>query len=88
MQEGAATGEVSAALRPLLADLFLLYVKTKNFYWHMSMRHLRDYRLLLDEYWGQIFAMTETIAERAHNIGESGIRPGVERGAIWVERIE
>src|SRR6201982_3858555 len=61
--------EISAALRQLLADVFALYVKTKNFHWHMSGRPFRDYHLLLDEHSEQIFAMTDDIAERARKIG-------------------
>jgi starvation-inducible DNA-binding protein len=61
--------EISSALRQLLADVFALYVKTKNFHWHMSGRHFRDYHLLLDEHAEQIFAMTDEIAERARKIG-------------------
>lgn len=61
--------EISDALRQLLADVFALYVKTKNFHWHMSGRHFRDYHLLLDEHSEQIFAMTDDIAERARKIG-------------------
>jgi starvation-inducible DNA-binding protein len=61
--------EISSELRQLLADVFALYVKTKNFHWHMSGRHFRDYHLLLDEHSGQIFDMTDAIAERARKIG-------------------
>ncbi|HEY1860528.1 MAG TPA: DNA starvation/stationary phase protection protein, partial [Gemmataceae bacterium] len=61
--------EISSALRQLLADVFALYLKTKNFHWHMSGRHFRDYHLLLDEHGEQIFAMTDDIAERARKIG-------------------
>jgi starvation-inducible DNA-binding protein len=61
--------EISQELRLLLADVFGLYVKTKNFHWHMSGRHFRDYHLLLDEHSDQIFAMTDDIAERARKIG-------------------
>jgi starvation-inducible DNA-binding protein len=61
--------QISAALRPLLADVFALYVKTKNFHWHMSGRHFRDYHLLLDEQGTQLFGMTDDIAERARKIG-------------------
>jgi starvation-inducible DNA-binding protein len=64
-----AVAEISGALRPLLADAFALYVKTKNFHWHISGPHFRDYHLLLDEQAGQIFAMTDDIAERARKIG-------------------
>jgi starvation-inducible DNA-binding protein len=60
---------ISKALRELLADVFALYVKTKNFHWHMSGSHFRDYHLLLDEHADQIFAMTDIIAERARKIG-------------------
>ena len=63
-----AVVEISNALRPLLADVFALYLKTKNFHWHMSGRHFRDYHLLLDEHGEQIFAMTDDIAERARKI--------------------
>ena len=69
-----ATQEVSSALRPLLADVFALYVKTKNFHWHMSGRHFRDYHLLLDEHAEQIFAMTDDIAERARKLGGTTLR--------------
>jgi starvation-inducible DNA-binding protein len=61
--------EISSALRELLADVFALYVKTKNFHWHMSGPHFRDYHLLLDEQGEQIFEMTDDIAERARKIG-------------------
>ena len=61
--------EISVELRKLLADVFVLYTKTKNFHWHMSGRHFRDYHLLLDEHAEQIFAMTDDIAERARKIG-------------------
>jgi starvation-inducible DNA-binding protein len=60
-------------LRKLLADTFALYVKTKNFHWHMSGQHFRDYHLLLDEHGDQIFAMTDDIAERARKIGGTTI---------------
>jgi starvation-inducible DNA-binding protein len=71
-QEGAK--EISLALRQLLADVFALYVKTKNFHWHMSGQHFRDYHLLLDEQSEQIFAMTDDIAERARKIGGTTLR--------------
>jgi len=61
--------EISEELRKLLADVFGLYVKTKNFHWHMSGRHFRDYHLLLDEHSEQFFAMTDDIAERVRKIG-------------------
>jgi starvation-inducible DNA-binding protein len=71
---GDAVVEISGELRKLLADVFALYVKTKNFHWHMSGAHFRDYHLLLDEHGTQIFAMTDDIAERARKIGETTIR--------------
>jgi starvation-inducible DNA-binding protein len=64
-----AGAEISEALKPLLADVFALYVKTKNFHWHMSGPNFRDYHLLLDEHSDQIFAMTDVIAERARKLG-------------------
>jgi starvation-inducible DNA-binding protein len=69
-----ATRDISAALASLLADVFALYVKTKNFHWHMSGPHFRDYHLLLDEQGDQIFAMTDPIAERARKIGGTTVR--------------
>jgi starvation-inducible DNA-binding protein len=66
--------DIAAALRPLLADVFCLYMKTKNFHWHVRGRHFRDYHLLLDEHAGQIFAMTDEIAERARKIGGTTLR--------------
>src|ERR1700748_427297 len=64
-----ATRDISVGLKGLLADVFALYLKTKNFHWHMSGSHFRDYHLLLDEQGDQIFAMTDPIAERARKIG-------------------
>ncbi len=69
-----AVRDIPAALGGLLADVFALYVKTKNFHWHMSGAHFRDYHLLLDEQSDQIFAMTDPIAERARKIGGTTIR--------------
>jgi starvation-inducible DNA-binding protein len=65
----AAVEEISAELRHLLADSFALYLKTKNFHWHMTGKNFRDYHLLLDEQGDQIFAMTDPIAERARKLG-------------------
>jgi starvation-inducible DNA-binding protein len=62
-------GEISSTLRQMLADVFALYMKTKNFHWHMSGAHFRDYHLLLDEHADQVFAMTDDIAERARKLG-------------------
>jgi starvation-inducible DNA-binding protein len=64
-----ATKDISAALTTLLADVFTLYLKTKNFHWHMSGPHFRDYHLMLDEQATQIYAITDDIAERARKIG-------------------
>lgn len=70
--EGVAA--IASQLRGLLADVFTLYVKTKNFHWHMSGPHFRDYHLLLDEQSDQIFAMTDELAERARKIGGTSLR--------------
>lgn len=69
-----ATIEISGALNALLADTFALYLKTKNFHWHMSGSHFRDYHLLLDEQGEQIFAATDPLAERARKIGGTTLR--------------
>ena len=69
-----ATRDLSAELNVLLADTFALYIKTKNFHWHMSGRHFRDYHLLLDEQAAQIFAATDDIAERVRKIGGTTLR--------------
>jgi len=61
--------DISGAMNALLADTFALYLKTKNFHWHMSGPHFRDYHLLLDEHGDQIFAMTDPMAERVRKIG-------------------
>ena len=64
-----ATRDVAAAMNAMLADVFSLYLKTKNFHWHMSGAHFRDYHLMLDEQGDQLFAMTDPIAERVRKIG-------------------
>ena len=69
-----ATRDISAALSLLLADVFTVYLKTKNFHWHMSGPHFRDYHLMLDEQAEVIFAMTDPIAERARKLGGPTIR--------------
>src|SRR5580704_16982050 len=69
-----ATKDISAALTKLLADVFALYVKTKNFHWHMSGPHFRDYHLLLDDQGDQLFEMTDDIAERVRKIGGTTLR--------------
>lgn len=69
-----ATRDISAALNPLLADVYALYLKTKNFHWHMSGPHFRDYHLLLDEQGEQIHAMADPIAERIRKVGGTTLR--------------
>jgi starvation-inducible DNA-binding protein len=69
-----AVADISGALNALLADTFSLYLKTKNFHWHMSGPHFRDYHLLLDDHGDQLFAMTDDIAERVRKIGGTTIR--------------
>ena len=69
-----AVKNISGALNALLADVFALYIKTKNFHWHVSGPHFRDYHLLLDEHADQIFGMTDDIAERVRKIGGTTIR--------------
>jgi len=69
-----ATRDVSAALTTLLADTFAVYIKTKNFHWHVSGPHFRDYHLLLDEQSAEILAMTDPMAERARKIGGTTLR--------------
>jgi starvation-inducible DNA-binding protein len=66
--------DISCALNALLADVFCLYIKTKNFHWHMSGPHFRDYHLLLDDHGDQLFGMTDEIAERIRKIGGTTIR--------------
>ncbi len=69
-----ATRDISGAMNALLADVFALYLKTKNFHWHMSGPHFRDYHLLLDDQGDQIFAMTDPMAERVRKIGGMTLR--------------
>jgi starvation-inducible DNA-binding protein len=69
-----ATRDIAVGLNGILADVFALYLKTKNFHWHMSGPHFRDYHLLLDEQAGQLFAMTDPIAERVRKIGHATLR--------------
>ena len=69
----AATKDITAAMNAILADVFALYLKTKNFHWHMSGPHFRDYHLLLDEHGDQLFAMTDPIAERVRKLGNTTI---------------
>lgn len=70
----SAIKDLAASLTALLADCFALYLKTKNFHWHMSGPHFRDHHLMLDEQADQIFAMTDPIAERARKIGGTTLR--------------
>src|SRR4051812_33685884 len=69
-----ATKDLTGALNALLADIFALYMKSKNFHWHMSGPHFRDYHLLLDEQSDQIFAMTDVVAERVRKVGGNTLR--------------
>jgi len=69
-----AVEDITGALNALLADVFSLYLKTKNFHWHMSGPHFRDYHLLLDDQADQIYAMTDPIAERVRKVGGTTLR--------------
>jgi starvation-inducible DNA-binding protein len=73
LSEEAVRG-ISQALMPLLCDVFALYLKTKNFHWHISGPHFRDYHLMLDDQGDQLFAMTDAIAERARKLGGTTVR--------------
>ena len=70
----STVGAIASSLTVILADMFALYIKTKNFHWHVSGPHFRDYHLLLDEQSGQIFAATDAIAERVRKIGGKTLR--------------
>src|SRR6202047_3840512 len=70
----ANVSAITATLNPIVADAFALYLKTKNFHWHVSGPHFRDYHLLLDEQAGQIFATTDAIAERVRKLGGTTLR--------------
>jgi starvation-inducible DNA-binding protein len=72
--KAVATRDISAAMNGILADVFGLYLKTKNFHWHMSGPHFRDYHVLLDEQSDQIYAMTDPIAERVRKVGGTTLR--------------
>lgn len=72
--KAAATRDISGAMNLILADVYALYLKTKNFHWHMSGPHFRDYHLLLDEHAEQLFAMTDPIAERIRKVGGTTLR--------------
>lgn len=71
---GLAVTEIADHLNRLLADVFALYLKTKNFHWHMSGPHFRDYHLMLDEQASQIFAITDDVAERVRKLGGTTLR--------------
>lgn len=70
----AAIQDIAAAMNPILADVFAVYLKTKNFHWHISGPHFRDYHVLLDEQADQLYAMTDPIAERIRKIGGSTLK--------------
>src|SRR5216117_3739405 len=70
----SATRDIAGTMNAILADVFALYLKTKNFHWHMSGPHFRDYHLLLDEQADQVFAMTDPIAERIRKVGGSTLK--------------
>src|SRR5260370_22033744 len=89
--------DISAELTVLLSDVFALYLKTKNFHWHMSGPHFRDYHLMLDDQGDQLFAMTDAIAERVRKIGGTTVRSigqisrlqrGVDNNAEYVEPLD
>jgi len=93
----SATKDIAAAMNAILADVFALYLKTKNFHWHMSGSHFRDYHLLLDEHADQLFAMTDPIAERVRKIGGFTLRsignisrtqPVLDNDADYVEPLD
>lgn len=69
-----ATQDIAAAFTIVLADVFALYLKTKNFHWHMSGSHFRDYHLMLDDQGDQLFAMTDVVAERVRKLGGTTLR--------------
>ena len=82
----AATKDIAGAMNGILADVFALYLKTKNFHWHMSGPHFRDYHLLLDEQADQIYAMADPIAERVRKVGGTTLRSIghiAARSACW-----
>lgn len=72
--KAAATKDIAGAMNAILADVFAMYLKTKNFHWHMSGPHFRDYHLMLDEQGDQLYAMTDPIAERIRKVGGTTLR--------------
>ncbi|HET7261187.1 MAG TPA: DNA starvation/stationary phase protection protein [Casimicrobiaceae bacterium] len=92
-----ATADITATLNGILADVFALYLKTKNFHWHMSGPHFRDYHLLLDEQADQLYAMTDPVAERVRKVGGTTVRSighisrlqrVLDNDAEWVEPLD
>src|ERR1700712_2954774 len=92
-----ATKDLSGALNAILADVFAIYLKTKNFHWHMSGPHFRDYHLLLDDQGDQLYAMTDPIAERVRKVGGITLRSiggiartqrGLDNDAEYVEPLD
>lgn len=77
-----ARDEIAASINPLVADSFALYVKTKNFHWHVSGSHFRDYHLLFDEQAEQIFGMIDVLAERVRKLGKTTVRSVGQIGAL------
>ncbi len=80
--DNAAVRDIEGAMNGILADVFALYLKTKNFHWHMSGSHFRDYHLLLDEQADQLFAMTDPIAERVRKVGGTTLKSIGQIGRI------
>ena len=76
----SAAADISGALNAILADVFAMYLKTKNFHWHMSGPHFRDYHLMLDEHADQLYAMTDPLAERVRKLGATTLRSRAGRG--------
>src|SRR5205807_3613852 len=77
----SATRDITGALNAILADVFALYLKTKNFHWHLSGPHFRDYHLMFDEQADQLFAMTDPIAERVRKIGGPNVSAALDGGS-------
>ncbi len=80
--DSAATLQISGSLNAVLADVFALYLKTKNFHWHMSGSHFRDYHLMMDEQAGELFAMTDPLAERIRKVGGNTLRSVAHIGRL------
>ena len=80
--DSAATLQISGSLNAVLADVFALYLKTKNFHWHMSGSHFRDYHLMMDEQASELFAMTDPLAERIRKVGGNTLRSVAHIGRL------